>query len=245
MKRLIMTGYFANICEWYDFCVFAFLLKPLSQLFGLTHQGQYQGTLTFFTLFAVSYVARPIGSIILGYLGKKYTPAKIYKYCLLFMALPSLLISFLSTYQTISSINITIIFIGLRIIQGFFTGGELPLSACYLYEEGSTKIRPLLCSFITSSPIIRIFFASVVVYILSKNLTNTQMLAYGWRIPFLVGAIIFIAIYILQRNLIKSTISISKPTKISTSLKVLLSLRGLALFLTITFLQFGFYMATK
>lgn len=193
IKKIITIGFFANIAEWYDFSVYAFLAATIGTLFFNSKHPKVALINAFFW-FTISYIARPIGSVFWGYFGDKFGRKKALRWCLFFMAIPTILIGVLPTYDQIGVIT-TIFLVIFRIIQGFAAGGELPISACYVYELAPIKKKNFLCSVVAASPMIGVLFGSVVAYLLSIMFTENEMLLYAWRIPFLLG--FFVLIFIL------------------------------------------------
>lgn len=185
-KSLIQIGITANMFEWYQFCIAAFLAPSIGHLFFNSNNNFY-ATLQGFGLFAISYLFRPLGSIIFGLIGDKHGTAKSLQLSLATMTIPSILIGMLPTFSTIGYLS-TFTLIILRLIQGFGAGGELPNSAAYLYQNSEkSRYHTVYCSLVIISCLCGVLLASFVIFILHLFLTIDIINDWGWRIPFLLG----------------------------------------------------------
>src|SRR5260364_428827 len=115
------------------------------------------------------------------------------KRSLIMMAVPTVLIGCLPTYQHIGLLAPILLLI-LRCIQGFAMGGELPLNGCYLFEASPDNSKSLLCSIATTSMNIGVLFASFTAFLLFSVFDRHTILAWAWRLPFLLGLPMTVAI---------------------------------------------------
>lgn len=201
-KSLIQVGITANMFEWYQFCIAAFLAPNIGHLFFNSHNTFY-ATLQGFGLFAISYLFRPLGSIIFGLIGDKHGAARSLQISLATMTIPSVLIGLLPTFSTIGYLS-TLALIILRLIQGFGAGGELPNSAAYLYQNSErSRYHTIYCSLIIISCLSGVLLASFTIFILHTFLTTEIINAWGWRIPFLIGIPMSFIILRIRNNVNK------------------------------------------
>lgn len=200
-KNLVYIGFLANVFEWYDFSVYAYLVSKIGYLFFPSGNAQIELIKAFF-LFSVSYLIRPLGSLFFGAISDRYDRIISLRFSLLMMAIPTLLIGFLPTYAS-AGVMATISLIILRLIQGFAAGGELPGSACYVYEKASEK-KSFYCSFVAASSILGVLLGSIVATVLYWLLSTEQILVWAWRIPFLLGFFILIFVFYLRKNILVS-----------------------------------------
>lgn len=198
-KQAIFVGFLGNVVEWYDFSIYAYLAYVLSNVF-FGAKDRKIALLEVFLVFSLSYLIRPIGSIYFGYIGDKIGRSTALKISLFLMAIPTIFIGILPSYNKIGVLS-TILLIILRAIQGFAAGGELPCSACYLYETSPKNKRNFHCSFVAASSMLGVLFGSLIVSILVMIFPEDIMRSWGWRIPFLLGFPIFIFIYYVRKNL--------------------------------------------
>jgi len=189
LLKSMLGGIFGNILEWYDFAVFGFLTPVLSQLF-FPEENKIVGLILTFGVFATGYFFRPLGGILFGYIGDNKGRILALRISILMMAIPTVIIGFMPTYLNIG-ILAPIALVLLRIIQGISVGGELIGSTSYLVEIAPKNQKGLFGSFTLFSAIGGLLFGSIIVTILNSYLTQTQMIEWGWRIPFIIGIFIF------------------------------------------------------
>jgi len=203
VKQLLKIGLLANMFEWYEFSVFNYLAITIGQLF---FQSEYaiSELLKVFTVFAISYFIRPIGSIFFGIIGDRYGRKYALRLSLMLMTVPTIFIGLLPTYSQIG-ITATIILIFLRAIQGFAMGGELPATACYIFEAAPLKYRSLLCSTVGAAPKIGLLLGSLTTYLLTRYFDNATLLSWGWRIPFLLGIPLTVFIAHVRKGIQETT----------------------------------------
>lgn len=129
-QSLLKTGLVANIFEWYEFVIYAYLADILGAIF-FHADDSVSGLIKAFAVFAVGYFARPLGSLFFGMLGDRIGRGYPLKITLLMMATPTALIGFLPVYADIGILAPSLLLV-LRLIQGFAMGAEWPLNACYI-----------------------------------------------------------------------------------------------------------------
>lgn len=136
-KAVIATG-IGNAMEWFDFGLYAYLAVILSQLFfsGVDNSG-LQLVLTFGT-FAAAFLVRPIGGVFFGRIGDKYGRKIVLSTTIILMALSTLFIALLPTYEQIG-VWAPILLLVARMIQGFSTGGEYSGAMVYIAESSPDK----------------------------------------------------------------------------------------------------------
>ena len=199
-KIIYTTGSLANIFECYEFSVFAYLAGAVATQF-FPQENMQTNLIKVFLLFSVSYFIKPLGGIFWGYVGDYHSKAAVIRWSLIMMAIPTLFIGLLPTYHQIGLLSAVLLLL-LRLAQGFAMGGELPGSACYLFEISEKKDRRFHCSFISASSMLGMLLGSSLVTILHLLLTQQQMQTWGWRLPFLLGLPLALFIYQLRKNII-------------------------------------------
>jgi len=199
-KKIISIGFFGNVFEWYDFSVYAFLAPVIGKVFFHADDPKV-GLLKTFLIFSLSFLVRPLGSIFFGSMGDRVGRAYSLKISFFLMGVPTVLIGLLPSYSSLG-VGSVILLIMLRLIQGFAAGGELPGSACYVYEASNDKNRTFFCSFVAASSILGVLFGSVVATISFFIFDDKQMVDWAWRIPFLLGSGILVFLYYIRNQLI-------------------------------------------
>lgn len=187
MRTLVATGA-GNAAEWFDWAIYAtFASFIASQLFS--HADPTSAFLATLAVFAVGFAARPLGGFVFGWLGDKIGRKTSLVWCVLLASLGSLVIALCPTYDAVGAWSSVILLIA-RIIQGLAHGGELPSAQTYLSEMAPRERRGLWSSLIYFSGTLGIMAGTFIGAILSTILSEEQMSAIGWRIPFLIGAVI-------------------------------------------------------
>ena len=172
--------------------------------------------------------------------GDQHSSAKVIRYTSIMMGLSTVMIGVLPTYEKVGLLS-PLCLILLRVIQGFASGGELPVTASYIYANTTLKPKQiLLCALPSVGSMSGALLASVVSYALFKLANMTVIEAWAWRIPFLLGLPLFIIILQIRRvfNLGKSNLIKSLP---AYKLDSIFILKCIFVFILTSFLQICFY----
>jgi MHS family proline/betaine transporter-like MFS transporter len=200
--RSIVSSSIGNILEWYEYALYAYFSTVISALFFPSEDHFVSMILTFST-FAVGLAARPLGGIIFGYIGDKYSRKKMLAITILLMSIPTLCIGLLPTYAQIGNLA-PICLITLRIIQGIALGGEFGASCVYLYESVPQNKRGFFGSFALTGVGMGLVLSACTIFIVEAWVTKETLYAYAWRIPFFISVIgSFLAFY-MRRHLLES-----------------------------------------
>ncbi|MCG8520018.1 MFS transporter [Marinobacter xestospongiae] len=185
--RKIAAGSIGNAVEWFDWTIYAsFAVFFSTQFFPETDATA--SLLATFAIFAVGFFIRPIGGWALGIYSDRYGRKSALGATVMLMAGGSLLIGIAPTYEQIGLMAPVILVIA-RLMQGLSLGGEYASASTYLAELAPDKRRGLFSSFVFFSSAAGILTASLIGWALTSYLTEEQMREFGWRIPFLVGAL--------------------------------------------------------
>ncbi|MBL7864588.1 MAG: MHS family MFS transporter [Cyclobacteriaceae bacterium] len=234
---VITASSVGTLIEWYDFYIFGSLATILSvQFFPKTNPTV--GLLSTLATFAVGFIVRPFGAIVFGRLGdmvgRKYT----FLVTLILMGCSTFGIGLVPGYDTIG-IAAPILVLLLRVIQGLALGGEYGGAATYVAEHSPVGQRGLYTSFIQTTATLGLFVSLGVILLVRQSIGVTEFSTWGWRIPFLLSAILVaVSVYIRMRmqesplfSKIKKEGTVSKnPIKDSFGKKDNLKLVLLALF---------------
>jgi len=244
VKGILKFSCLANVFEWYEFVLFAYLATAIAHNFFQSESTATQLIQVFF-VFSSSYLIRPIGSYCFGYIGDKYTPALAVKIAMVIMAIPTILIGLLPSYAQLGVLA-PILLILLRLIQGFAAGGELPLFASYLY--GITKHsehRTFLCGLVNIGGMIGVLLASLTVFLLHQTFESNTIQNWAWRIPFLCALPLSIFIIWSRYTMIDRYHHagvIIQETHVCQGLNVQFLTTFLKAFVMMSFLQVSFYL---
>jgi MFS family permease len=203
LRRVVTVAILAQAVEYFDFFVFAtasaIFLGPLffSELSGTA------ATLASFATFAVGFVARPLGGAVAGHFGDKYGRKPVLVASNLLMGVSTFGIGLLPTAAAIGWAAPTIL-IALRILQGFALGGQWGGAALLLTENSPGGRRGFYGSFVQVGAQLGLIGGLSSYLVLSLALTDEQMMAWGWRIPFLSG-IVMVALGLYIHRAIEDT----------------------------------------
>ncbi|WML48424.1 MFS transporter [Neobacillus sp. PS3-34] len=198
----IFKGSLGNLIEWYDWYVYsAFAIYFSAEFFP-------QGNSTIQLLntagvFAIGFLMRPIGSVIMGRYADRYRRRAGLTLSVAIMAIGSLVIACTPGYSSIGILS-PIILVVARLIQGISLGGEYGTSATYLSEVASTGRRGYYSSFQYVTLVGGQLVALGVQIVLQQILNENEMISWGWRIPFVIGALGALAVLWLRRSMDES-----------------------------------------
>ncbi len=186
--HIIIGGTIGNLAEWYNFLLYGYLASVISQLFFPLDNKLMSLTLAF-TVFALSFFARPFGGILFGWIGDTYGRQRALIISLMMMAVPTFLIGCLPTYGSIGIASPILLCI-FRVCQGLSAGGEHTGSAIYVAEYAPLHRRALWVSTVPSSTAIGILISSVASLLIINSFTPDQLVAWGWRVGYWAGTLL-------------------------------------------------------
>ncbi|HAT1822798.1 TPA: MFS transporter [Legionella pneumophila] len=190
-----ISVFISTAIEVFDLSIFAFLIPVLSSVFFSSHS---KSSAINFTILAyvVSYVVKPFSGMVFGYLSDSYGRKQVLSVTTLLMTVSTAVIGLLPT--SLPGIDLWIALFSCRIIQGLSISGEFSNGLIFAVEQG--KDRPAFSgSMAFMGGILGLLLANLSVFILLNLLPYEQMIQYGWRIPFLISAIIWLALYQIRR----------------------------------------------
>ncbi|HET7888307.1 MAG TPA: MFS transporter [Bradyrhizobium sp.] len=198
--KAIFIGSVGNLVEWYDFYAYtAFALYFGPAFFPNSDPVVVQ--LNAAVLFAATFLMRPLGGWLFGYIADHHGRRLSLTLSVVFMCFGSLIIAVTPTYASIGIAAPAILALA-RIIEGLSLGGEYGASATYLSEVADAKHRGFYSSFQYVTLIGGQLTAIIVLLLLQKVfLTPEELSAWGWRIPFVIGAALAIFAAVMRRNL--------------------------------------------
>ncbi|MBA9028355.1 MFS transporter [Peribacillus huizhouensis] len=198
VKRAVMGASIGNLIEWFDYASYGYLATIIAVVFFPAGNPKL-ALLATFGVFAVSFIARPIGGIIWGHYGDKLGRKKILILTLLLMSLSTFAIGIIPNYATIG-IAAPLLLLLCRIVQGFSASGEYAGASLFIAEYAPKKRRGLLVSMVPASTAAGLMLGALAAFILEASLSQEAMQAWGWRIPFLLaGPLCLIALYLRMK----------------------------------------------
>ncbi|KQZ65376.1 alpha-ketoglutarate permease [Sphingopyxis sp. Root1497] len=200
-KRLvsIVGGSLGNLVEWYDWFAYASFAIYFAPVFFPKADPTAQ-LLSTAAIFAVGFIMRPIGAWVMGRFADTRGRKAGLSLSVALMFSGSLLIAVAPTYAVAGLLGPATLLVA-RMLQGLSLGGEYGASATYLSEMAPRKNRGFWASFQYMTLIGGQLCAIFVAVVLQGFLTEEQLTAWGWRIPFVIGALLALGVYVLRRNL--------------------------------------------
>ncbi len=200
-KRLksIVAGSAGNLVEWYDWFAYATFAIYFAPVFFPKGDATAQ-LLNTAAIFAAGFLMRPIGAWIMGIYGDKHGRKAGLTLSVIMMAVGSLMIAFAPTYAQVG-VAAPVILVVARMIQGLSVGGEYGSSATYLSEMAPANRRGFWSSFQYATLSGGQLLAIITALILQATLSEAQLGDWGWRIPFVIGAILAVLVFLLRRTM--------------------------------------------
>jgi MFS transporter, MHS family, dicarboxylic acid transporter PcaT len=221
-KRIyaIMAASSGNLVEWFDFYVYAFCAIYFAPAF-FPKSDQTAQLLNTAGVFAAGFLMRPIGGWLFGRVGDRLGRKTSLVVSVVMMCAGSLMIACLPTYASIGAWAPALLLMA-RLLQGLSVGGEYGTTATYMSEVALRGQRGFFSSFQYVTLIGGQLLAVVVIVVLQQFLTEAELKAWGWRIPFVVGAITAVVALLLRRTLHETSTAESRSNAFAGSVAGLL-----------------------
>lgn len=229
--KTIVIGSLGNLVEWYDFYVYsAFSLYFANSFFP--GDDPVAQMLSGAGVFALGFFMRPIGGALFGEIGDRFGRRRALTLSVLLMCLGSLIVAATPDYASIGEAAPALLLFA-RLLQGLSLGGEYGSSAAYLCEMAASRRRGFYSSF-QYVTLIGGQLTALIVLLVLQNLVFTpeELRAYGWRIPFAIGAGLALFALLMRRDLEETTAFTSETSPRRRS-----SLRALAFYVYTTYIQ--------
>ncbi|WP_460729855.1 MFS transporter [Lysobacter rhizosphaerae] len=203
--RSIFSGSVGNLVEWYDWYVYSAFSLYFAQAFFPKGDRTSQ-LLNTAAIFAVGFLMRPLGGWLLGRYADRHGRRRALMLSVLMMCAGSLLITFTPGYASIG-VAAPVLLVIARLLQGLSVGGEYGTSATYLSEMATREHRGFWSSFQYVTLVMGQLLALMVLIALQQLfLTEAQLHAWGWRIPFAIGALAAVTALWLRRAMQETTV---------------------------------------
>jgi metabolite-proton symporter len=218
--KAIVGASSGNLVEWYDFYAYAFTSIYFAAAFFPAGDATSQLMATA-GIFAVGFFMRPLGGWLFGWVADKHGRKNSMVISVLMMCAGSLMIAILPTYTTIGAAAPVLLLVA-RLIQGLSVGGEYGTAATYMSEVAGKGHRGFYSSFQYVTLIGGQLLALLVLVVLQWLLSVDELKAWGWRIPFVIGAVTAVVAMYLRRALVETGSEAAMHSKEAGSLKGLL-----------------------
>lgn len=183
----------------YDFSLFGIFADEIGLAFFPTGGNAFLSRIQAFSVFAGAFVMRPVGGVFFGWIGDTCGRVTSLRLTILMMACPTVCIGLLPTHDDIG-IAAPLLLSLLRAMQGLAAGGELPTALVYALEAAPRHHHGLVGGLVQATGVGSLL-ASAVAALMHALLTDEQMEAWGWRLPFLSGLILLLVGFVLRRGL--------------------------------------------
>ncbi len=189
-KRMLTSCFLGTTIEWYDFLLYGFLAPLVFDRLFFPNFDPTVGTIAAFGVFAIGFAARPIGGLFFGHFGDRIGRKPIMVITLTLMGVATTLIGLTPTYAMIG-VAAPIILVTLRFVQGFALGGESAAAPLLAMESAPGHRRGLFAAFVQSGAAAGTVLGALAAFAVGL-LPDEQLVSWGWRVPFLASAVIFL-----------------------------------------------------
>jgi MHS family proline/betaine transporter-like MFS transporter len=187
-RRAVLAATIGNALEWYDFLIYGFLAMTIAKLFFPT-ESELTSLLLSVGTFGAAAVVRPVASVVLGIYADRVGRKAALTLTIFTMGLGTGLIVVAPTYASIG-IWAAVLMVSARLLQGFACGGEMGGATAILVENAPDHSRGLYASWQTASQAAGVLLGAMVTMLVSLSMTQAQLEAWGWRLPFAFGLLI-------------------------------------------------------
>ncbi|MFA7238574.1 MAG: MFS transporter [Sulfuricellaceae bacterium] len=186
--RTLVLAALGGALEFYDFIIFVFFAVVIGQLFFPPDMPDWLRQLQTFGIFAAGYLARPLGGIVMAHFGDMLGRKRMFMLSIFLMSVPTLAIGLLPTYAVIG-IWAPLLLLALRVLQGAAIGGEVPGAWVFVSEHVPPRHVGFACGTLTAGLTGGILLGSLVATAVNKLYAPAELLAEGWRVPFIIGGV--------------------------------------------------------
>ena len=203
--KVVFASLVGTAVEWYDFFLYGSAAALVFGALFFPESDPVTGTLLAFGTYALGFVARPLGGVVFGHFGDRVGRKKMLVVALMMMGIATFAIGLLPTYATIG-LAAPILLLVCRLVQGFAVGGEWGGAVLMVAEHGDEKNRGFWSSWPQAGVPLGNLLATGVLFLLAAVQSDDAFNSWGWRIPFLLSAILVIIGLFVRLSLEESPI---------------------------------------
>ncbi len=245
--RVLAAGFVGNVLEWYDFAVYGFFAPTIGALF-FPSDDPSTSLIAAFGAFAAGFLMRPVGAILFGLIGDLRSRKRALTLSVLVMAVPTFLLGLLPTHAQIG-LAAAALLVALRMVQGISAGGEYTSSFVFLVEHAPEGRRGFFGSWSLIGATGGILLGSAVGALVTTLTTDEQLMAWGWRLPFLSSVVVAAVGWVVRHGVSESPSAGDRTGSplaeaVAGSWKQLLQGAGLNVMSAVVFNIVFIYMAT-
>ncbi|GHE80483.1 MFS transporter [Amycolatopsis deserti] len=201
--RIALASYIGTTIEYYDFFIYGLAATLVFRTEFFPQFSEASGTLAALGTFAVGFIARPVGGIVMGHFGDRVGRKSMLVFALLTMGIATTLIGVLPTYSQIG-IWAPILLVVLRLVQGVGVGGEWSGAVLMALENAPPRRRALYASFPQIGLPTGILLSQLVFLVLSSSMSRQAFVSWGWRIAFLTSAVLIVVGLVIRLRFAES-----------------------------------------
>lgn len=191
-----------TLIEWYDFYIFGSLAVVISAQF-FPQDNQFAALLSTLAIFATGFIIRPFGALVFGRIGDIVGRKHAFLVTLIMMGVSTFAIGLVPNYSQIGVLAPVLVLI-LRLTQGLALGGEYGGAATYVAEHAPDSKRGYYTSYIQTTATLGLLISILVIIACQQSMPKAEFESWGWRIPFLLSAILVVFSYLVRRKLHES-----------------------------------------
>jgi len=201
VRRGVIAGVVGNVLEWYDFALFGFFAREIGAHF-FPADDPTASLLAAFGTFAAGFLMRPVGGALFGWVGDRFGRKQALIWSVVAMAFPSFFIGLLPGAETIG-LAAPVLLLLFRLMQGLAVGGEYMASAVFLVEGSHPGRRGWMGSWGPLGASAGTLLGSMAGALVNRVLPPEAVMAYGWRIPFLMGLAVGLGGLAIRRHYVE------------------------------------------
>ena len=212
LKRAAASGWIGSALEYYDFALYSQAAALIFPTIFFPTADPAVAIVASLATYGVGYVARPIGAVVLGNLADRKGRKHVLVIAMMMMGVATLVVGLLPTYGQVGVLA-PIMLVVLRLIQGFAVAGELGASNALIVEHSPDAKRGFFASFSLQGSQIGSILAIAFLLPLATFLPAEAFQTWGWRIPFLLSAVVVVAGYLIRRHIEEPPAYLNEKTK--------------------------------
>jgi MFS family permease len=210
-RRATASGWIGSALEYYDFFIYAQAAALIFPQIFFPKGNPTIAIVASLATYGVGYVARPIGAFVLGHWGDTHGRKTVLLLCMFLMGFSTMAVGLLPTYQSVGLLAPALLVV-LRLVQGFAVAGEISGASSMIMEQAPFGRRGYFASFTLQGVQAGQILAAAVFLPLAYYMPEDALVSWGWRIPFLLSAIVLLAGYIIRRE-VDETAAFAKEDK--------------------------------
>jgi metabolite-proton symporter len=189
LRRVVGASIIGTTIEWYDFFLYGTAAALVFNKLFFPAEEPLVGTMLAFATYALGFVARPLGGVVFGHFGDRIGRKRLLMLSLILMGAATVLIGCLPTFDQVGLLAPALLIV-LRLVQGFAVGGEWGGAVLIVAEHGDAARRGFWASWPQAGVALGSLMASGVLALMSGLQSEADFLAWGWRVPFLISAVL-------------------------------------------------------